>query len=63
MKTCTIYNVKRGVWHTHVLDKHAMVLIVENRNTSDQNSPVAALTNEQVEKVNNLFSELSKKYI
>jgi len=60
MKPFTIYNVKRGVWHTHTLDKHANVLIVENRNTSDQNSPVTALTDAQLAQVNDLFYELSK---
>lgn len=42
------YNVKRGVWHNHVLDEKGMVFIVENRNTCDENSPCHDLTNEQI---------------
>lgn len=39
MEPLKMYNIKRGVWHTHTLDRDATVLIVENRNTSDANSP------------------------
>ena len=42
-----LYNVKAGVWHTHTLDEEASVLIVENRNTCDDNSPKVILTAEQ----------------
>lgn len=34
-----IYNVKKGVYHTHTLSKDCSVLIVENDNTSLHNSP------------------------
>jgi hypothetical protein len=34
-----MYNVKKGVWHTHTLNKDAMVLIVENFDTTSLNSP------------------------
>jgi hypothetical protein len=34
-----IYNVKKGVYHTHTLTVDAKVLIVENEDTSDENSP------------------------
>lgn len=33
------YNIKRGVYHTHTLSEDAKVLIVENSDTSDDNSP------------------------
>ena len=33
------YNIKRGVYHTHTLDECAKVLIVENSDTDDTNSP------------------------
>lgn len=33
------YNIKRGVYHTHTLSKDAKVLIVENKDTDDTNSP------------------------
>lgn len=35
----TLYNVKRGTWHTHTLSEDAMVLVVENRETTFENSP------------------------
>jgi ureidoglycolate hydrolase len=41
------YNVKKGAWHTHTLSHDAMVLIVENQDTRDANSPTRALTPEQ----------------
>ncbi len=44
MEPLNYYNVKRGAWHTHSLDRDATVLIVENRDTSDANSPRIALT-------------------
>lgn len=47
MEPLKLYNVKRGVWHTHTLDREASVLIVENRNTSDDNSPTMSLNKEQ----------------
>lgn len=33
------YNIKRGVYHTHTLSDDGKVLIVENSDTSDCNSP------------------------
>ncbi|WP_028864418.1 hypothetical protein [Psychromonas aquimarina] len=33
------YNIKRGIYHTHTLSEDAKVLIVENSDTSDANSP------------------------
>ena len=42
-----MYNVKAGVWHTHTLDEDASVLIVENQNTCDDNSPELFLTEAQ----------------
>ncbi|MBN1121205.1 MAG: hypothetical protein JXJ17_09005 [Anaerolineae bacterium] len=47
MQPLKLYNVKRGVWHTHTLSADATVLIVENVDTSDANSPVIMLTPEQ----------------
>jgi mannose-6-phosphate isomerase-like protein (cupin superfamily) len=48
-----MYNVKKGVWHTHTLSKDAMVLIVENKNTDLSNSPEINLTSEQRSKLIN----------
>ena len=33
-----IYNVKKGIWHALLMDEDAKVLIVENKNTSTDNS-------------------------
>jgi mannose-6-phosphate isomerase-like protein (cupin superfamily) len=46
-----MYNVKKGVWHTHTLSKDAMVLIVENKNTDLSNSPEINLNSEQRSKL------------
>ena len=42
-----VYNVRQGVWHTHTLSRAAKVLVVENRNTTYDNSPFTPLTAEQ----------------
>lgn len=47
MEPLQLYNVKRGVWHTHTLDRKATVLIVENQDTCDANSPKQLLNEEQ----------------
>lgn len=51
MEPMKLYNVQRGVWHTHTLDREGSVLIVENRNTCDINSPVVHLSEEQIAKL------------
>ncbi|HMZ07400.1 MAG TPA: hypothetical protein PK078_07260 [Anaerolineales bacterium] len=52
-----LYNVKRGVWHSHTFSKDARVLIVENRDTVVENSPFVGLNGEQQNEV----MELTKK--
>lgn len=42
-----VYIVKKAVWHTHTLSPNAMVLVVENRDTTYDNSPFCALTEMQ----------------
>lgn len=44
MEPLRLYNVKQGAWHTHTLSRDATVLIIENRDTADANSPVVALS-------------------
>lgn len=39
MQALKTYNIKRGVYHTHTLTEDAKVLIIENRDTGDENSP------------------------
>ena len=46
-----IYNVKKAAWHTHTLSEDAMVLVVENRDTTYDNSPFCQLTEAQQEEI------------
>jgi hypothetical protein len=39
MEPFKLYNVKRRAWHSHTFSSDAKVLIVENRDTVDANSP------------------------
>jgi hypothetical protein len=47
MEPLKIYNVKRSAWHTHTLSHDAVVLIVENVDTTVDNSPTVGLKPEQ----------------
>ena len=51
MMSCKIYNVKKGAWHTHTLSEDGMVLVVENRDTTYDNSPFCRLTKAQQDKI------------
>ena len=42
-----LYCVQRRIWHTHVLSIDAKLLIVENQNTSRDNSPCTNVTRDQ----------------
>lgn len=44
MEPHRIYNIKKGVFHSHTLSKQCKLLIIEEENTSDENSPVMLLT-------------------
>ena len=57
MKPNKVYNIKKGVYHTHTLSKNAKVLIVENDNTSDDNSPKVMIKSE----VNNILTSLKDR--
>jgi len=57
MQPFKIYNIKKSVWHTHTLSRNAKVLIVENRNTTLDNSPFSSLTVSQKAKIAELTSE------
>jgi hypothetical protein len=46
-----IYNVKRGCWHSHVLSQEASVLVIENQDTSEKNSPEIELNRSQKEQI------------
>lgn len=54
LKPHKVYVVKKNVWHNHIMTEDGEVLIVENRNTTDENSPVLALSEPQIEYLRNL---------
>lgn len=60
MEPYKLYNVKRGVWHSHTFSKDARVLIVENRDTVVENSPFVELSGEQQKDVIDLTNQLWK---
>jgi hypothetical protein len=47
LKPLTLYNVKQGTWHNHTLSEDASVLVVENRETTLENSPFCELSEDQ----------------
>jgi ureidoglycolate hydrolase len=47
LESLKIYNVKRGVWHSHTLSPDTTVLIIENDDTCDGNSPECKLSSLQ----------------
>lgn len=57
MQPFKIYNVKKSAWHSHTLSRDARVLIVENRDTTFDNSPFCSLTVSQRAKITELTSE------
>ncbi|MEE8390481.1 MAG: hypothetical protein V3S14_06750 [Anaerolineae bacterium] len=58
MEPFKMYNVKKSAWHMHTLSKDAMVLIVENRDTTVQNSPTCPLDEAQRKKLVDLTHHL-----
>lgn len=52
------YNIKHGVYHTHTLSEEAKVLIVENRDTDDNNSPKIIIDNTVRHRLMEITSEL-----
>lgn len=47
MEPHNIYNIKKGVFHSHTLSKNCKLLIIEEENTNDDNSPVMNLNKAQ----------------
>lgn len=54
LETKKLYNVKRGTWHSHSLSKDGSMLIVENKDTTDDNSFELELNSDQKAKLVNL---------
>ncbi|HSM24754.1 MAG TPA: hypothetical protein VK856_07830 [Anaerolineaceae bacterium] len=61
MQPFQIYNVKCGCWHSHTLSEDARVMIVENRDTSDLNSPKRNLSPQQCDFIINETRALRKE--
>lgn len=61
MEPLKLYNVRRQSWHTHTLSADATVLIVENRDTSSDNSTEISLDEAQRRKLIELTDHLWKK--
>ena len=55
MEPHRIYNIKSGFWHNHVLDETGEVLIIENRDTTDDNSPTYHMNQEEIEAFRKAF--------
>ena len=53
-----LYNVKRWAWHSHTFSADAKVLIVENCDTTDVNSPFVELSGDQREQVVKLTKKM-----
>lgn len=53
-----IYNVKKAAWHTHTLSGDGMVLVVENRDTTYDNSPFCSLSDAQQKEIVDLARAL-----
>ena len=53
MEPHKIYNIKKGVWHNHIMDEEGEVLIVENSDTYDGegNSPIVPLSEAQIKEL------------
>lgn len=65
MEKNQLYNVKKGVWHTHALDEEGSALIIENEDTSDDNSPTEALSDHQIDAIKKAslsFDNFFQKY-
>ena len=58
MQPYRAYNIKQGIFHTHTLTEEAKVLIIENRDTSDANSPKIMID----QKINQQLIELTAEH-
>lgn len=60
MEPYKLYNVKKNVWHSHTFSEDVRVLIVENVDTVDSNSPFVGLSESQRREVVELTKKLWK---
>lgn len=57
MEPNRVYNIHKGVWHSHIVDEKTDVLVVENSDVTLENSPFRTLNNEerkQIQKIGQL---------
>ena len=57
LEPCKLYNVKQNTWHSILLSRDASVLIVENRDTGDENSEYCSLSKKFKEKIISLSKD------
>jgi len=55
MKQHIVYNIPKGIYHTHTLSKDAKVLIIEQENTSIKNSTRINLEQQDILKLKKLI--------
>ena len=58
MELYKLYNVKKGVWHSHTFSEDAKILIVENCDTVYENSPFVDLSATQQREILELTRKL-----
>jgi len=58
MEPFKLYNVKRNAWHSHTFSEDARVLIVENKETTVDNSPITGLSPQQTLEIVTLTKNL-----
>jgi len=58
MEPNRLYNVRKSCLHNHTLSRDAVVLIVENRDTTLENSPRVEISSSQQDNIKNLVYEL-----
>lgn len=57
MEKSKVYNIHTDIFHTHTLSKDAKLLIIEEEDTSDSNSPRILLNSKQREILKQLYLE------
>ena len=58
MEPYKLYNVRKDCWHSHTFSEDARVLIVENCDTVESNSPFVGLSEAQQKQVMELTKQL-----
>ncbi|TCL70884.1 hypothetical protein EDC14_100829 [Hydrogenispora ethanolica] len=59
MEKGLVYCIKKGVWHNTIVSRDVKIILVENRDTSMENSAMFDLSPEQIQ---SLTKELKAKY-